>query len=98
MLQDKYHLILFYRLRDLRNAATHAAGFVFEPDVVVEYAESALPSGRVHPRPDQSAPVALELALDDIPRQIFQRAPFRAVRKLPQAGPPAFHISDRLPV
>lgn len=33
---------IFYRLRNLRNAATHAADFAFEPESAVEYADSAL--------------------------------------------------------
>jgi hypothetical protein len=33
---------IFYRLRNLRNAATHASDFDFEPESALEYADSAL--------------------------------------------------------
>jgi hypothetical protein len=33
---------IFYRLRNLRNAATHASDFDFEPDSALEYADSAM--------------------------------------------------------
>lgn len=39
---DANKAIIFHRLRNLRNAATHAAEFALDPDAALEYADVAL--------------------------------------------------------